>query len=107
MHVTPELFAIVFGGLLALLLARVFQNRIDAIARQAAAVSRLEGKLDLLLNNAGLVYDPYKGVPPSVVEAMLQGKKIEAIKRYREVSSVSLREAKAYVEGVQRRAGIS
>lgn len=107
MHMTPELFAIIFGGIGALVLTRVFEGRIDGIARQVAAISRVEGKLDLLLKQAGLEYDAYIGVPSPVVEAIKQGAKIEAIKRYRKGNPASLKVAKAYVEDVQRRAGVA
>ena len=106
MHPTPELLVIVFLSLLALVLARVFEYRINAIARQVATVSRIEAKLDLVLTQAGLKYDPYKNAPASVIDAVKHGQKIEAIKRYREVNPVSLKEAKEYVEGMQRRAGL-
>ena len=62
--------------------------------------SRTEGKLDALLQNAGVTYDPYANVNPHVLEAIRAGKKIEAIKRYREVSGVGLKDAKEYVERI-------
>jgi len=107
MHLTPELFLAIFAIALVLVLAKAFQFRLDGIATRVAAVSRIEAKLDLLLKQAGLDYDPYKDAPAAVVDALKRGKKIEAIKRYRELNPVSLGQAKAYVEGVQRRAGIA
>jgi ribosomal protein L7/L12 len=106
MPLTPDLVVMIFFGLFALLLARAFERRITAIARQVATVSRIEAKLDLLLAQAGLKYDPYKDAPAAVVDALKRGRKIEAIKRYREANPVSLKDAKEYVEGVQRRAGL-
>jgi ribosomal protein L7/L12 len=47
------------------------------------------------------------GVPSSDIEALiLQGKKIEAIKNYREQTGVGLKEAKDAVEDMQRRLGV-
>ena len=106
MHLTPELLVIILFALSVLILARVFEYRLNTIARQVATVSRIEAKLDLLLAQAGLKYDPYKDAPTSVIEALERGKKIEAIKRYRELNPVSLKDAKEYVEGVQRRLGV-
>ena len=37
-------------------------------------------------------------IPPSVLDALRRGKKIEAIKEYRAVSGAGLKEAKDYVE---------
>ena len=69
-------------------------------------LSRIEAKLDLLLKNAGSrVEDPFADLPPPVVEALRAGNKIEAIKRYREATGAGLKEAKEFVEEVQRRVG--
>jgi len=41
-----------------------------------------------------------------VIDAVRRGNKVEAIKRYRENSGVSLKQAKDFIEEVQRRAGV-
>ena len=79
---------------------------LNEVQRRVAALSRIEGKLDLLLKQANLEYDPFAQVPPEIVEAVQQGQKIRAIKLYRRASGVGLKEAKEFVEGVQRRAGV-
>ncbi|HEY6258702.1 MAG TPA: ribosomal protein L7/L12 [Xanthobacteraceae bacterium] len=66
---------------------------------------RIEGKLDLLLQHAGMEFDPFKSLPREVAEAMQRGEKIKAIKLYREATGVGLKEAKDFVEEAQRRAG--
>jgi hypothetical protein len=106
MQMTPEIVLAIFAIALVLVLARALQFRLDGFATRVATLSRIEAKLDLLLKQAGLEYDPYKDAPASVVEAVRRGRKIEAIKCYRKLNPVSLKEAKEYVEGVQRRAGI-
>jgi ribosomal protein L7/L12 len=70
-----------------------------------AALQRVEAKLDLLLKHAGIAFDPYANVPAEVRDAVEQGRKIKAIKSYRQFSGLGLREAKAFVEELQRRAG--
>jgi ribosomal protein L7/L12 len=45
-------------------------------------------------------------LPGDVAKALQAGQKIDAIKRYREVMSVSLAEAKDVIEEAQRRAGL-
>jgi Ribosomal protein L7/L12 C-terminal domain len=72
--------------------------------RPLPALSRLEAKLDALLKHEGIQFDPYSDVPPPVIDALRRGKKIEAIKEYRAATGVGLREAKDYVEELQRRA---
>jgi len=72
--------------------------------RNSRTVARLEAKLDALLKHAGIRFDPYADVPPSVIESLQRGKKIEAIKAYRAATRAGLKEAKEYVEEVQRRA---
>ena len=82
-------------------------TRLNKIERKISMLSRVDAKLDLLLKQSGLEYDPYKNLPPSVVDAVQRGKKIEAIKRYRESTGVGLKEAKEFIEDVQRRGGVS
>ena len=40
---------------------------------------RIEAKLDLLLKQANLSFDPYQSLPAGVVEALQRGEKIRAI----------------------------
>jgi len=60
--------------------------------------SRLERKVDLILKHLGI--DPNQGVEKTIMELMKSGRKIEAIKLYREQTGVGLKEAKDYVEGL-------
>jgi ribosomal protein L7/L12 len=71
---------------------------------QRHALSRLEAKLDALLKHEGIQFDPFSDCPPAVVDALRRGKKIDAIKAYREATGAGLKEAKDYVEELQRRA---
>jgi ribosomal protein L7/L12 len=85
----------------------VLSKRISKIEQRIAKVSSMDAKLDLLLKHAGLEYDPYKNLPREVVEAVQSGRKIEAIKLYRETTAVGLKEAKDFIEEVQRRGGLA
>ena len=91
----------------ASLLIVLLGTRLNKIESKISILSRVDAKLDLLLKQSGLEYDPYKNLPPSVADAVQRGKKIEAIKRYRETTGVGLKEAKAFIEDVQRRGGVS
>jgi hypothetical protein len=95
----PSLVPIIFLGIL---IAAVFV-RIAALEQQLRKLSRLDAKLDALLRHAGVAFDPYRDVPPPVADAVGRGKKIEAIKAYREATGADLRDAKEYVEELQRR----
>jgi hypothetical protein len=79
--------------------------RLNAIERRLGRLAGMDAKQDFLLAHFGLTYDPYKNVPPAVADALRRGNKIEAIKRYREATAVGLKEAKDFVEAVQRRGG--
>ena len=68
----------------------------------AQRIARLETKIDLLLAHAGLTYEPFKGVPEAVVEALKDGQKILAIKRYREATGTGLKEAKDFIDSLER-----
>jgi hypothetical protein len=72
--------------------------------RHARVLSRLESKLDALLKHARIELDPYSNLPPPVVDALRRGKKIEAIKEYRQATGAGLKEAKDHIEEAQRRA---
>ena len=96
------LSTLIVGVLLVLALLR---PRRSDIRRQVATLTRIEAKLDLLMKHAGLQYEPYKNVPHGVVDALQRGEKIEAIKRYREATGTGLKEAKDFIEEVQRRTG--
>ena len=76
-----------------------FSHRNDETGRLA----RLEAKIDLLLRNAGIEYDPVRDLPPEVRESVQRGAKIEAIKHYRAATGTGLREAKEVIEEAQRR----
>jgi hypothetical protein len=75
---------------------------LSVLLQRTMRLSRIEAKLDLLLQNAGIRYDPYKSLPPAVAQALQRGDKITAIKEFREVTGADLREAKAFIEEAQR-----
>jgi ribosomal protein L7/L12 len=105
MTMLPESIGLIIGGLLILVALNAVAARLRAIEARMSALSRVEGKLDLLLQNANLKYDPYANVSRDVVEALRRGEKINAIKLYRQSSRVGLKEAKDVVEELERRAG--
>jgi len=88
--------------LLGVLVAVVFA-RIGALEQRLRRLSQLDAKLDALLAHEGITFDPYRDVPPAVADAVRRGKKIEAIKAYRAATGGDLRDAKEYVEELQRR----
>jgi len=61
---------------------------------------RLEAKVDLLMKQAGITYDPHANLPPGVLDAVRTGQKIEAIRLYREATGVDLKTAKEFVDGL-------
>ena len=87
-------------GMLAVLVGMVIQLR-----TRLAALSRVEGKLDTLLEHAGVKYDPFAAVSDEVVRLLKSNDKIGAIKAYREATGVGLKEAKEHIEELQRRGG--
>ena len=88
----------------AALIAVTIVARMASGEYQRHALSRLEAKLDALLKHEGIQFDPFSDCPPAEVDALRRGKKIDAIKAYREATGAGLKEAKEYVEEVQRRA---
>jgi ribosomal protein L7/L12 len=100
----PALVSILI--LVLFLLITLLGRRLIGMEKRLAKLTPIEAKLDLLLKAARLEYDPLGNLPGDVVKALQAGQKIEAIKRYREVMSISLVEAKSVIEEAQRRAGL-
>lgn len=69
--------------LLMALAATIAERHASYLSKRVALLSRVDAKLDLLLQHAGLTYDPYRDLPPGVADAVRQGRKIQAIKHYR------------------------
>jgi ribosomal protein L7/L12 len=97
----PFLLGFVFAAAIATAVILRLMSR----ERHSRTLSRLEAKLDALLGHQGIQFDPYSNAPTRVIDALRGGKKIEAIKEYRVATGAGLREAKDFVEELQRRAG--
>jgi len=78
--------------------------RLATLDRRLATLSRVEAKLDALIRHAGIQFDPYEFVQEGVAESLKRGHKIEAIKRYREGTGATLKDAKDFVDELERRA---
>lgn len=72
------------------------------IRRRVRKLEWVDAKLDLLLNEAGIAFDPYKDLPPAVVDAAQRGKKLQAIRLYSAASGAGLSEAKEFIDEYQR-----
>jgi ribosomal protein L7/L12 len=90
----------------AAIVAIIVLLRLSFIENRLNSLSRLDAKLDLLLKQAGIDYDPHKDMPDQVILALQRGEKIQAIKLYREATGVGLKEAKDAVEEIQGQASI-
>jgi hypothetical protein len=77
--------------------------RLSAIERRLTRLSRMDAKIDALLGNAGIHFDPLQDVPADVREALERGETILAIKRLRQATGAGLKEAKEFVDEVRRR----
>ncbi len=72
-----------------------FGNDSEQAASDTSALIRVEKKLDLILNHLGLKFEP---LTEEVRQAADAGKKIEAIKRYRQETGLGLAQAKKDIE---------
>jgi len=79
------------------------QTRLAALQRRLDRLSRMEGKLDAMLKHSGIRFDPLDGLPAEALAALRQGRKIEAIKHYRQATGAGLAEAKDMIEEALRR----
>jgi len=99
---TPLTAAIFVFGVLVIL-GSVALRLIEMRSRMGTLFYRVEAKLDLLLNQANIRYDPYANLPHEIIDAVRAGQKIQAIKLYRNSTGVGLKEAKDFIEEFQRR----
>jgi hypothetical protein len=100
------------GGLTLILIvlsgAFVFLKlQVAAIERKLDRLSRLEAKVDALLEHDGVTFNPFQKVPPGVEEALRAGRMIDAIKQYREATGADLAVAKRVIDELQQRARAS
>ena len=73
----------------------------DEIERLKKRIEVLETKVDNLLRNAGFdVKKPSSDASNEVMELLLSGRKVEAIKTYRIETGASLKDAKEYIESL-------
>jgi ribosomal protein L7/L12 len=103
---TPESFVLITFVVLCLIMLVGIGARLNGIQSRNAVLFRIEAKLDLLLKQANIKFDPYANVQHEVAEAVRAGQKIKAIKLHRQSTGVGLKEAKDFIEEVQRRAGV-
>jgi Ribosomal protein L7/L12 C-terminal domain len=100
-----ESFIILVGlGVILVVVVSVSFRLIEMRSRTVSQLSRVEDKLDLLLKQANIQYDPFANLPHEIADAARAGKKIQAIKLYRQWSGVGLKEAKDFIEEFQRQA---
>ena len=68
----------------------------------------LESKVEYLYKHLGVIYIPEPGPAddPRIIELVKQGKKLEAIKLYREITNENMADAQQELDDLQRRLGI-
>ena len=98
-EILPVVAVVVFAGAVLVLA----QSGLGALHRRLDRLSRIEGKLDALLKHSGIRFDPFDGFPAQALAALKEGRKIEAIRHYRQATGAGLAEAKEAVEEAQRR----
>lgn len=72
------------------------------LASSVRTLNRVEAKLDLLLKQANIKFDPYANLSREITDAVRAGQKIQAIKLYRQESGAGLKDAKDFIEEYQR-----
>lgn len=101
-HAELILIGLIVVCIISVAMARAAVRRVES---RTAGLGRVEAKLDLLLKQANIRFDPFAGVQADIAQALRDGRKIEAIKLYREATGVGLKEAKDYVDTIERRGG--
>ncbi|MFF2099793.1 ribosomal protein L7/L12 [Streptomyces sp. NPDC058202] len=86
----------IWGLFLAALMIASFAGLEARLGRTHRKIERIERQLDLILGHLGIQEE--QPSLPRVTELLRDGKKIEAIKAYREATGAGLLEAKQAVE---------
>ena len=86
--------------ILAVVIVLILRFRTPPGSTVSGRLDRLEWKVDLILNHLG-IHPPAAGVTDGIAELLAEGRKIEAIKLYRERTGVGLKEAKDAVDRLQ------
>jgi len=98
-----EAFLVTVVVVLACAVIVSVQTRLLALQRRLDRLSRMDGKLDAMLKHSGIRFDPLDGLPAEALAALRQGRKIDAIKHYRQATGAGLAEAKDVIEEALRR----
>ncbi|MEW2166994.1 ribosomal protein L7/L12 [Streptomyces sp. NPDC007084] len=86
----------IWGVYIAVLLLAGYSSLAGRLGRTERKIARVERRLDLIIGHFGIQEDSSSF--PEVAELLRDGKKIKAIKAYREATGADLVEAKNAVE---------
>jgi hypothetical protein len=100
---TFEWIALAALGAIFVVVVGVSFRLIEMQSRTASDLYRIEAKLDLLLKQASIKFDPYANLPHEVAEALGAGERIKAIKLYMKSTGIGLKEANDFIKELQRR----
>jgi hypothetical protein len=93
-------------GVILVVLVSVALRLIEMRSRMGTLFYRIEAKLDLLLEQANIKFDPYASLPREIVEALRAGQRMEAIKLYMRSTGVGLKQANDFIKEVQQQSGV-
>ena len=93
----------ILAGVLGALLGSINAISRTGIDSRLRTLRRVEAKINLPLEQAGIEFDPYKSLPQEVADALRRGEKIRAIEPLRRATGAGLREGRDFIEEVQRR----
>jgi hypothetical protein len=80
---TPEMFLlaalVAIGAILLVLAVSLALRLIEMRSRMGTLLHRVEAKLDLLLGQANIKFDPYAAVPRDVIEALARVRELRRL----------------------------
>lgn len=89
-------------AILVLLVLIILQNLLRTAPKSDSSDPFLAAKIDAILEKLEVEFDPTKNLPRQIFEAARKGKKIEAIKLYRQATGVGLKESKEFIDNYLR-----
>ena len=97
-----ELIALIGLAVILVIVYSLAFRLIEMRTRMGHLLYTVDAKLDRLLKQANIKFDPFANIPRDAAAAARAGKTIRAIKLYRQSSGAGLKEAKDFIEEFQR-----
>ncbi len=101
---TTQIVALLVGIFLMIVVgAAMIKAAVVPIDRRVRSLWQMNAKLDLLLKQAGIAFDPHENLPSEIADAIRRGDRIRAMTAYRALTGADLKETVQFIDEASRR----